>query len=246
MSNTVSVPAPIMARPVAVVGGPTGPSGGPTGPTGAQGSASVTGATGYTGPTGVIGYTGPTGSPGAGAFTGPTGMTGPPGIGSPSTVVGPTGPAGVPGATGSIGNALTWNEGKVASPAGNISTTETAMGLGSSFHISPVNTGVVFVLISGIVLNSTAAGDGVTITGRHGTGTAPANGATSGLGTAFGLPQHFVASTPAGQQGFSVHDVVFGLSVGVVRWFDLSIAAVTAGGATVKDVQFSVIEISNG
>jgi hypothetical protein len=104
----------------------------------------------------------------------------------------------------------------------------------------------VLVLISGMVLNSTAAGDGVTITGRYGTGTAPANGATSGLGTAFSIPQHFVASTTAGQQGFSIHGVVSGLTLGSATWFDLSIVAVTGGGATVKDVQFSVVEIANG
>jgi hypothetical protein len=169
-------------------------------------------------------------------------MTGPPGSVGPGAtgVTGPTGPAGA-GAS-----ALTWNDAQATSPAGNVSTTEKAMGLGSSFSISPVNTGVVLVLMSGVALNSSAAGDGVTITGRHGAGTPPANGDTSGLGTAFSVPQHFVASTTAGQQGFCLHGVIFGLTVGAVTWFDLSIVAVTGGGATIKDVQFSVVEISNG
>jgi hypothetical protein len=237
MTVQSKTPSPIWAQPVVVVGGPTGPSGGPTGAIGPTGSTGPT-AMGVTGPTGHIGSTGITGPTGAGAFTGPTGMTGPVGSGS----IGPT------GYTGPVGpfntSALTWNQNQFGNPTGNVSTTEKAMGL--NFQITPVGTGVVFVIISGMVLNSTAAGNGVTIIGRHGTGAAPANGATTGLGTAFGAPQHFIASTTAGQQGFSVHDIVFNLPLGSTTWFDLSIAAITGGGATVKDVQFSAIEIFNG
>lgn len=104
MTVTVISPAPIMAQPVVLVGGPTGPSGGPTG---------VTGTTGPTGPT-APSFTGPTGPSGAGA-TGPTGMTGPRGqtgftgpvgnqgsTGAASTVAGPQGPTGV-GSTGPTG-----------------------------------------------------------------------------------------------------------------------------------------------
>ncbi len=144
--------------------------------------------------------------------------------------------------TVSLNSSNSW----LAAPTGNVSTTETAMGLGASpgnFLISPSGSGVFLVWIAGVVLNSTLAGDGVTITGRHGTGTAPANGATTGLGTQFSIPQHFVASTPAGQQGFVVMGKLVGLTVGVSTWIDLSIIAVTAGGATVKDVQFVAVEV---
>lgn len=243
MSNTVSVPAPIMAKPVVVIGGHTGPSGGPTGPTGVAGP----GVTGSTGPQGLTGHTGPTGStgsPGAGAFTGPTGMTGPPGVGSPSTVVGPTGPQGPVGATGSgAGGSPNKLSTFFNSPVGNVSTTEKAMGFGSSCNIVPNSSGAIFVLFTGMVANATAAGDGVTITGRYGTGTAPVNGATSGLGTQMGAPQNFVASTTAGRQGFSAHAILGGLTLGTAWWFDLSIVAVTAGGATIYDVNCSIFEL---
>jgi len=109
---------------------------------------------------------------------------------------------------------------------------------------TPEKTGSLVIWIGGVALNSTAAGDGVTITGRYGTGTAPSNGDTSGLGTQFGTPQHFVASTTAGQQGFIVMGKVTGLTVGVACWFDLSLLAVTAGGASVKDVQYVAMEVS--
>jgi hypothetical protein len=130
MTVQVIEPAPISARPVVVVGGPTGPSGGPTGPTGNTGNTgatapSFTGATGptglgITGPTGVtgpIGLTGPSGPPGNQGPTGlsavgttgpigpsgngPTGPTGQTGFTGPNG--GPTGPTGLTGTTGNTG-----------------------------------------------------------------------------------------------------------------------------------------------
>ncbi len=130
----------------------------------------------------------------------------------------------------------------LASPTGNVSTTAKAMGLGGTFTFTPDASGILLVWMAGMVMNETAIGSGVTITGRYGTGTAPVNGATSGLGTQFSTPQRFVASTVAGQQGFTVMGKVTGLTAGVTYWFDLSIVAVTSGGATVKDVQFVAFE----
>ncbi len=129
-----------------------------------------------------------------------------------------------------------------ASPTGNVSTSEKAMGLGATFAFTPEVSGRLVIWIGGIALNSTLAGDGTTITGRYGTGTAPANGDTSGLGTSFGQPQQFVGSTTSGQQGFIIMGQVAGLSLGVPCWVDISLVAVTAGGASVKDVQCIIME----
>jgi hypothetical protein len=237
MSTQSNTPAPIAAMPVVVVGGPTGPASGLTGSTGPTGPIAATGVTGPTGRLGPTGSTGPTGVTGAGAFTGPTGFTGPPGsVGASSTVTGPTGATGLQGPAGTAQGVTNF----VNNPTGNVSTSEVHMGLGANFSITPTNSGRVFVIISGMVLNSTAAGNGVNVRGRYNTGTAPINGATAS-GNALGAIQHFVASTTAGQQGFCIHGIV-SLTVGVAWWFDLSIQAVTAGGATVKDVQFSAIE----
>jgi hypothetical protein len=117
------------------------------------------------------------------------------------------------------------------------------MGLGTFFTYTPVTSGKVALFFGGMVLNSTAAGDGVTLTARRGTGTPPANGATAGLGTQVGVSQHFIASTTAGQQGWVIFTIVSGLSLNVPVWFDISIIAVTGGGATIKDVQFLAIEL---
>jgi hypothetical protein len=108
-------PAPISARPVVVVGGPTGPFGGPSGPSGPSGPTGVTGPTGMRGQTGADGTSstvtgptgagGPTGYTGAAGFamtgnTGSTGMTGPTGRDGET---GPTGPVGVVAFTGATG-----------------------------------------------------------------------------------------------------------------------------------------------
>jgi hypothetical protein len=132
----------------------------------------------------------------------------------------------------------------MSNPVGNVSTTEKAMGLANSVSsiITATSSGHVLVIFSGMVGNSAAAGDGVTITGRYGTGTPPVNGATTGLGTQWGLPQSFVASTTAGRQGFCMQYIV-GVTVGVATWFDLSIIAVGGGGATIYDVSFSAVEL---
>ena len=86
MTVQSKTPAPILAQPVVVIGGPTGPASGLTGPTGPLGPTGpvLASLTGNTGPRGATGNTGPIGPSG---LTGPIGMTGPPG--SP----GQTGPA---------------------------------------------------------------------------------------------------------------------------------------------------------
>lgn len=92
-------PAPVFARPIVAVVGPTGPTGAPAGPTGPTGATNP-----FTGPTGPPG-TGPTGPIGAtSTVTGPTGpgktgFTGPPGNAA-TGVTGPTGPTGYTGLQG--------------------------------------------------------------------------------------------------------------------------------------------------
>jgi hypothetical protein len=122
MTITVNQPAPIYARPVVVIGGPTGPSGGPTGPTGntgPSGAPAATGPTGRTGPTGLgaTGATGATGPRGLTGYTGPPGnsVTGP--TGDASTAPGLTGPTGATGNTGPTGT-LTGPTGPSGGPTG--------------------------------------------------------------------------------------------------------------------------------
>jgi len=118
MTAVQIAPAPVMAQPVVVVGGPTGPSGGPSGPTGNTGP-SGTNATGVTGPTGMTGAgaTGPTGFTGK---LGSTGPSGPPGNAGPTgqSAVGVTGYTGYTGNTGFGATGPTGNTGPSGGPTG--------------------------------------------------------------------------------------------------------------------------------
>ncbi len=127
-----------------------------------------------------------------------------------------------------------------ATPTGNISTVAKMMGL--AFALTPQVTGRVAIFVGGVALNSTAIASGTNITGKYGTGAAPANAAAS-TGTTFGVQQHFIGSTTAGQQGFVCMGVVSGLTLNTAIWIDLELVAVTSGGATVKDVQCIAFEI---
>jgi hypothetical protein len=99
------------------------------------------------------------------------------------------------------------------------------------------------ILLTGMVKNSSAAGNGVNIKLRYGTGTAPVYGQTSGLGSQAGSTVHFIAATTAAQSGFSILTVVNGLNLNVTYWFDITLTAVGAGGASVTDLQFISLEV---
>jgi collagen type VII alpha len=240
MSQQSNIPAPIMAQPVVVVGGPTGPSGGPTGATGPAGLATITGATGSVGPTGVTGPTGAVGATGAGAFTGPTGRTGPPGsAGAASTVTGPTGPLGATGASTGIGGIYTAASG---GPFGPYGTTLSFIGLG--FRYTPVSSGRLMLIFAGLARNSTGGtGAGTSIMAKYGTGASPVAGAAGGSGTQFGQFQQSFSASANDYSGFTVMEIVSSLTLGTTYWFDLAITATAGSTAYVRDTQFMLIEL---
>lgn len=256
MPITANTPAPISSVSVAVVTGVTGPTGASGGTGGATGPTGFTGPTGRTGPTGpaATGPTGPTATgPTGPAATGPTGNTGPTGstgLTGPTGPTGATGPLGTAGGTGPTGptgpvgpTTLAHFAGSYTGATGGYSTVAKMAGLGAalSAQITTSKTGYVLAVVAGMAYNDSGAGDGTTITGKYGTGSAPAAGAAV-TGTTFGTPQEFVASTTAGRQGFCCTAVVF-MGVGTF-WVDVSIQAVTAGGASIQDVQIVLLEVA--
>lgn len=233
-----SVPAPVSARPVVVIGGPTGPSGGPTGPTGPQGAVSLTGATGPTGSFGPTGATGITGATGAGAFTGPTGMTGPPGVGTAGPA-GATGPAGAAGPAGAVGSLGTRNSNVASGPMTGIGLTQTAFGC--TCILTPTTTGRLLIHATGAVQNT---GSGNTnVFGWYGTGTPPVSGQTSGLGfSQFCINQRLCGSADSDWVGFCLTGLAT-LSVGTEYWFDVVISSTSGAGAGIRDVEVVVLEL---
>lgn len=128
-----------------------------------------------------------------------------------------------------------------ANPTGTTNTTGVMMGLAGSFTTSPATSGKVLVNVSGSITNNTAS-DGAKIQIRHGTGSAPANGAAL-TGTADGSTPRMMNGTAIVIVPFSCNAVVTGLSASTTYWVDLSLAAITGGTATITDVSISAVEL---
>ena len=126
-----------------------------------------------------------------------------------------------------------------ADPTGTADAVGKMMGLASS--ITPVSSGRVHLTITGTIKNASGIADGANVQLRTGTGAAPANGDALSGTTAGGLVK-YVAPTTACKVPFTVCAIVSGLSLGVARWIDLGLAAVTGGTAEVTDLSVTGFE----
>jgi hypothetical protein len=115
------------------------------------------------------------------------------------------------------------------------------LGLLSGFVITPVRTGRIAAMVTGCCANSAANG-GLNITGRHGTGTAPANGAAVS-GAVWSTTQHYFMTSAKDVSGFTIIGGNPGLALNVATWWDVSIAATGGGTATLTDVQCLLWEL---
>ena len=114
-------------------------------------------------------------------------------------------------------------------------------GLIAGFGITPVRTGRIAAIISGTLTSSTANAQ-INITGRHGTGAAPANGAGA-TGQLWATTQHYFTSTAKDVNGFTVLGGNVGLALNVPLWFDISVASPAGGVTTIADVQSLLFEL---
>jgi hypothetical protein len=146
--------------------------------------------------------------------------------------------SGVPG----TGNAVA--HGLPATQTGNATATLKMNGLGaaaSACTITPKSSGKVVFTITG-QLNQTVTADGVTWALAEGTGTAPANAATA-TGTIISAQQTWTALTGNLSTPFATVASVTGLGAGTAVWFDLQIADVTGGTASVSNVDCTANEL---
>jgi hypothetical protein len=148
--------------------------------------------------------------------------------------------------------AATWQTPTAAStqknptdPTLTSSTVGVMMGLSAS--ITPVLSGKIMIIISGDMHNS-SGDDGASVQIRTGTGTPPINGATASTsGTAQGglVKMEAVASVGSvvTRVPFSLNAIVTGLTLNTAVWIDISLAAIGAGNATVRDISMSIVEL---
>jgi hypothetical protein len=147
--------------------------------------------------------------------------------------------------------AATWQTPTAAStqknptdPTVTSSTVGVMMGLSAS--ITPVLSGKIMIIISGDMDNDTGD-DGAQVQMITGTGTPPINGAALTGTTQGGLVKMSVVvsggATAVTRVPFSLNAIVTGLTLNTAVWIDISLAAIGAGNARVRDVSISVVEL---
>lgn len=121
---------------------------------------------------------------------------------------------------------------KPSNPTGTTSATAVMMGLGSTCAFTPKTTGKVRVTICGNFYVNAGPNQG-TLSGRYGTGTAPANAAAT-TGTRFGTGSSDQTIKTA-STGFGVpfaFTEILSLTAGTAYWFDLAASSPTGTGTT--------------
>lgn len=131
-----------------------------------------------------------------------------------------------------------------ADPTGTTSLTGVMMGLAGSLTTAGNGSGVVKIVISGSIDSSSSSNDGAFIQIRYGTGSAPTNGAAL-TGTALGSGQTFMDDSTGGigPVPFCTTYILSGLAASTAYWFDLSLAAINVGTASISKVSISLHEI---
>ena len=131
-----------------------------------------------------------------------------------------------------------------SAPAATTSTTGVMAGLNKT--LTPKLSGRVLVIISGQAQNGTGD-NGFKFDLRHGTGSAPTNGAaltgTVNGATVTGSCVASGSTTGVPIMPFCHHAVITGLTINTAYWFDIGQYAVTGGTATFSAINVTIIEI---
>lgn len=138
------------------------------------------------------------------------------------------------------GELLGYTDSAPSNPTGTTSTTGVMMGLGVAY--TPTRSGIVLVQIEGQMQNNTAD-DGAQAKLYYGTGSAPANGAAL-TGTQKGQAAIIdYVPTAAKRWPFGVTTVISGLTLNTAYWFDLALAALTGGTASLTGLEVVICEL---
>lgn len=112
---------------------------------------------------------------------------------------------------------------------------------GSACAITPTSTGRVVFMITGDLTQDTT-GDGTSVKLVEGTGSAPANAAAA-TGTVLSATNTWTGLTGALTVPFAITASTTGLTVNVPVWFDLQVADVTGGTASVTNLDCTAHEL---
>jgi hypothetical protein len=148
-----------------------------------------------------------------------------------------TAPAGWPGVTGAA---------PVSAAPGGYTTAATTPGVmaGLNQTITPVNTGLILVLVDGVAFTETAAVP-FSLSARHGTGTPPSAGdAQTGARVNATADATLQAAAASEGTSFSFSGVIGPVTIGDTAWVDLAMYTSNASDeVSVTHVQVTLVEI---
>jgi len=142
--------------------------------------------------------------------------------------------------TGYLTSANVTSQSTPSDPTGTTNTTGVMMGLAGS--ITPQGSGKIMVIISGSMVQNTNT-DGGKVQIRYGTGSAPANADALTGTTAGNIVSLNMTTAASARIGWSCNAIITGLTPATAYWLDVSLAAVTGGTASVKDISISAYEL---
>ena len=118
-------------------------------------------------------------------------------------------------------------------PTGISGTSPLMQGLAAP--ITPTATGTVYMVVVGSMSNTIAA-DGATVQIKYGTGAAPSNQGLSHWSSC-GKVQQSSSNPTASIIPFTAHCLATGLTLNTAYWVDVTLNAITAGVASIKNVE---------
>jgi hypothetical protein len=133
---------------------------------------------------------------------------------------------------------------KPANPTGTTSITAVMMGLGSSITFTPAGTGIVKITLTTLVQITAGSAGSVTVSGRYGTGSAPANAAAAS-GTTFGPATDPAVRVNTAAAGVGTPHTItdrLALTPSTPYWFDLAITSPGSGDTCLPGNIVAVIE----
>lgn len=130
-----------------------------------------------------------------------------------------------------------------ANPTATASQTLVMMGLGTTCAYTPAGSGIVLVNVTGFGTTATAV-QAISIAGRYGTGTAPANGVAV-TGTRFGgVGDGSIRPTAAATFESFALTALLTLTPATAYWFDVAIATnLAADVASIANVSMTFVEL---
>lgn len=121
------------------------------------------------------------------------------------------------------------------------------MGLGTTATITPNGSGLLLIIVSGDILNTSGTvPNSSNLQIRYGTGTAPTNtnGTTAAAGSTLGNQLTQQSFNTVNQVAFSLTGITPAQTVGTSVWIDVSVQNVSGTGpVTLSNISISVVEL---